>query len=154
MSYMQSRRREFAFCNLLALILTFLSIACNDQAAENERLQEEWNIRCRELAAVLGGIKDVRSAKDAEPYLRLILQRMKKVEERLGKTYDPEDVDPRESRKMSKAVAQGIEDMQRLNLETLRISKEPELVAALGDTWKKLPSVFMLEASGAIPKSK
>ena len=26
--------------------------------------------------------------------------------------------------------------------------------AAFGETWRKIPSVFMLEAAGAIPKSK
>jgi len=131
-----------------------MSLACNNQQAENERLQDEWNLRCRELATVLGDVKDVPSAKAAEPRLQPILKEMKRLDEQLGKSYDPESVDPGESRKMSKSVAQGIQDMQRLNLETLRISKEPELVAALGETWKKLPSVLMLEASGAIPKSK
>ena len=55
---------------------------------------------------------------------------------------------------MTEAVAQGIAETQRLNMETLRISKNPEVVAALGATWKKLPSVMMLEAMGGIQKPK
>ena len=54
---------------------------------------------------------------------------------------------------MMKELANGVSEMQRLNDETLRISKKAELVAALGDVWKMLPMALMLDASGGMPKS-
>jgi hypothetical protein len=50
-----------------------------------------------------------------------------------------------------KGAVESIAEMQRLTLETQRISKQPELKEALGDTWKELPSVAILEASEEPP---
>src|SRR5207253_641811 len=105
-------------------------------------------------ADLLAGITDVPSAKAAEPKLRAALQELEKINEQLDKSSDPEDLNQREARRMMEEVAKGIAAMQQLNTETLRVSKIPGASAALGDTWAKLPSVAMLEASGAIPKGK
>ncbi|MFL5342095.1 MAG: hypothetical protein ACJ8F7_18270 [Gemmataceae bacterium] len=138
---------------ILVCLIVFVP-ACGRGKSQNERLQAQWNARCKEAANLLAGIQDVPSARAAEPKLKSALQEMEKINKELGKTYDSEDVDPSDSRGMTQEVAGGIGEMQRLSAETLRISKHPELIAALGETWRKLPSVFMLEATGAIPKSK
>ena len=147
---MSSRR---GILGTLVCLVVFLP-ACGGGKSGNDRLQAQWNARCKEAADLLASVQDVPSAKAAEPKLKAALQEMEKINKELGKTYDSEDVDPGESQGMTKEVAGGIGEMQRLNTETLRISKHPELVAALGETWRKLPSVFMLESVGAIPKSK
>ena len=152
---MKARRIELRL--LTAILLAGLAVflpACSRRASENERLQKQWNAHCKEAADLLAGVTDVASAKAAEPRLKIVLEEMARLDERLGKSYDPEDVDPSERTRMTKEMARGIGEMQRLTQETLRIGKDPELRAAFGDTWRKIPSVFMLEAAGAIPKSK
>ena len=127
--------------------------ACN-RRPQNERLQAKWNDKCKEAADLLAGATDVASARAAEPKLKRVLEEMDKINQQLDDSYDSENVPAGQRSGMTKRVAEGIADMERLNQETLRIAKDPALVAAFGDTWKKLPSVFMLEAAGAIPKTK
>ena len=102
----------------------------------------------------MAGVSDVENARAAEPKLRVAVDELGRIDRELEKTYNPEDVDPGERKGMTEEVAKGIAAMQRLNQETLRVGRQPELVAALGETWKNLPSVPMLEAQGAIPKAK
>ena|SRR6266568_7240928 len=134
--------------------LIALTPACSRRKSQNERLQHQWNAKVKEMADLLAGVTDVPSAKAAEPKLAAAMTEFERIAKELDKSYDPEDVDPSEQKPMTEAVAQGIAETQRLNTETLRISKSPELVAALGATWKKLPSVMMLEAMGGIQKPK
>jgi seryl-tRNA synthetase len=141
----------------IALILAAICItlpACKSRQAQNEKLQRQWNAKTKEAADLLATVKDVPTAKAAEPKLKAVLQELNALGSQLDESYDPENVPASESEKMTKEVAEGIAETQRLNAETLRISKSPEVVAALGETWRKLPSVFLLEASGAIPKGK
>jgi hypothetical protein len=142
------RSAVFVLIALLALLP-----ACNRRQAQNEKLQRQWNAKCKEAADLLASVKDVPSAKSAEPKLKVVIQDLNAIGRQMDKSYDPENVDASESAGMTKEVAAGIQETQRLNAETVRISKSPDLVAALGPTCKKLPSVLMLEASGAIPKS-
>jgi hypothetical protein len=142
---------------LLVVILVGLCAllpGCSRRVSHNVRLQQQANAKCKECAELLATVVDLPSAKAAEPKLKAALQELAKIEAELEKSYDPENVAPSEHDSMTEEVAKGMAEMQRLNGETVRISKNAELVAALGSTWKALPSVFMLEASGAIPKSK
>ena len=150
------RASQSAFRRLVIVLVAVCALlpACNRQKAQNEKLQRQWNAKCKEAAELLASVKDVPSAKSAEPKLKAALQDLEAIGSQLDKSYDPEDVSPGEAKGMTKEVGEGIAEMQRLNAETLRISKSPEIIAALGETWKKLPSVFMLEASGAIPKTQ
>jgi hypothetical protein len=138
---------------LLLVGAVLLGPGCSRRATKNVRLQSQWNAKCKEAGDILSGITDVPSAKAAEPKLKSILEEMAKLDAQLQKSYDPDDVSPSERSEVAQEVAQGIGETQRLNQETLRLGKEPELRAALGETWKKIPSVVMLEAMGAIPKS-
>ncbi|HLW65906.1 MAG TPA: hypothetical protein VKS79_11340 [Gemmataceae bacterium] len=138
---------------ILVAVCTLLP-ACTSRRAQNEKLQRQWNAKCKEAADLLASVKDVPSAKAAEPKLKSVLQELDAVGNQLDKSYDPENVDAIESRAMAKEVAEGIAEMQRLNAESLRISESPELVAALGESWKKLPVAMMLEAGSALQKSK
>src|SRR5579864_431689 len=138
---------------ILVAVCTLLP-ACTSRRAQNEKLQRQWNAKCKEAADLLASVKDVPSAKAAEPKLKSVLQELDAVGNQLDKSHDPENVDAIESRAMAKEVAEGIAEMQRLNAESLRISESPELVAALGESWKKLPVAMMLEAGSALQKSK
>ena len=139
---------------VLFFCLVLLLPACNSRAKQNERLQKEWNAKCKEAADLLAGISDPAGAKATEPKLRQALEQMAKAGEKLDKTYDPENVHGSDAEKMTEAVAQGIAEMQRLMTESLRISKIPGVTAALGDTWKMLPASIMLKAQGTMPRSK
>jgi hypothetical protein len=135
----------------LVVCLVVLVPACNRRAAQNQRLHKEWNAKCKEIADLLVGVTDVRSAKAAEPKLKAALREMEKLNAQLDKNYDPEDVDPGDSPKMTKAVAEGIVEFQRLMTETMRIGMDPELTAALGETWKQLPTAAIIEANKKFP---
>lgn len=135
---------------LLACVAAALP-ACNSQAKQNERLQKEWNAKCKEAADLLAGINDPASAKAAEPKLRQVMEQMAKTGEKLDKTYDPENVHGSEAEKMTEAVAQGIAEMQRIMTESLRISKIPGVTAALGETWDMLPASALVKAGGGGP---
>jgi hypothetical protein len=139
---------------VFVLGLIALTPACSRRKSHNERLQQQWNAKVKELADLLAGVTDPPAANAAVPKLEKAVQELERVEKELRKYSDPEDVDPSEQQPMTEAVVQGIAEMQRLNVEILRISKSPELVTALGQTWRKIPDVPMLEAAGAIPKSK
>ena len=151
MNFLQNVTQPFAIIFLFAIIVALP--ACGRRQAQNLRLHKQWNVKCKEAADLLASINDVASARAAEPKLKVVLQELAKVDEQLQTWYDSENVDGSDRPAMTKEVAAGIGEMQRLNQETLRISKDPELRAALGETWKKIPSVFMLESVGAIPKS-
>lgn len=138
---------------LLACVLVFLS-ACNRRAKQNERLQKEWNAKCKEVADLLASINDPASAKTAEPKIRQAMEQMAKVGEKLETSYDPENATGSEAEKMTEAVGQGIVEMQRMMSESVRISKIPGATAALGDTWNMLPASALLENHGRMPRSK
>jgi len=139
-------------CRVLLVFLALIGPACGRRLASNEKLQKQWNSKCKEAADLLAGVTDVGSAKAVEPKLKAVLQEIDTINSQLEKSYDPENVSHDEARGMMKEVANGIGEMQRLNGEALRISKKPDLVAALGDTRKMLPMAPVLDAGG-IPKS-
>jgi len=120
--------------------------ACSRQGARNIALQKQWNAKCKEAADLLAGVTDVASARAAEPKLIRVFDEWEKIGEQLDESYDPENVAVRDNKAMTEAAAQGIVEMQRLTQETLRISKRPELVEALGKAWKRNPSTMMLQA--------
>jgi hypothetical protein len=151
---MSTPKSAFRTIVVALTVVCLMQSACNSQGAHNVKLQRQWNAKTREVADLLAGVKDVPSAKAAGPKLNTVLQELDAINSQLDKSYDPENVDAGELGKMTKEVAEGIAETQRMNVETIRISKSPDVVAALGDTWRKLPSVFMLEASGAFPKSQ
>ena len=151
MSSCKTSRR--LLCRVLLVCLAAFVPACGRRQANNENLQKQWNAKCKEAADLLAGVTDVGSAKVAQPNLKAVLQEIDKINNQLEKSYDPENVSPNEARGMVKELANGVSEMQRLNDETLRISKKAELVAALGDVWKMLPMALMLDASGGMPKS-
>lgn len=138
---------------ILAACVITLVPACSRRRSHHERVQLRWNAKVKEMSDLLTSVTDVPSARSAEPRLAAAVKEFDRVAEELDKI-DPEDTDASDRNRLAEAVAQSIVETQRMNAETLRISKNPEMVAALNATWKKLPSVFMLEAAGAIPKSK
>jgi len=140
--------RSYHIPSLILMIgVIALLPACSRFKSKNERLQLQWNAKTKEVNDLLAGVKDVPSAKAAEPKLAAALKDLEKIGEKLEKHYDSEDVDPGEREPMTEAVAAGIAEMQREAAEVMRISKNPELVAALGETWKKIPSVVIMEAT-------
>jgi len=130
---------------LLAGLLALLA-GCEAQA-QNIRLLKEWQLKCKAAADLLAGVKDVPSAKAAEPRLAKLLSDMDKIQEQLDRTYEPSEVEPADERAVTKQVGEGIVQMQRLVVETMRIGKEPQLTQALGETWERLPSKGLLDAT-------
>jgi hypothetical protein len=147
----KSRFRPAALA--FAAIILFLP-ACDSRQTQEIKLQRQWNAKVRETADLLAGVTDVPSAKAAEPKLKQMLQELTAIGKQMDKTADPESEGGGESAKLTQAVAEGIAEAQRLNAETLRISKNPEMVTALGESWKKLPIAMIQEAAGAIQKSQ
>ena len=150
MSSCKTSRR--LLCRVLLVCLAAFVPACGRRQANNENLQKQWNAKCKEAADLLTGVTDVGSAKAAESKLKVVLRELDEINNQLEKSYDPENVSHGEARGMMKELANGIGEMQRLNAETLRISKNTDLVAALGGTWKLLPMAPTLDA-GAVPRS-
>src|SRR5262245_14332945 len=130
---------------LLAFVIALIP-ACSRRKSQNERLQLQWNAKTKEIADLLADVRDVPSAKAAEPKIAAALKELERVNAKLEKHYDSEDVDADEREPMTEAVAAGIVEMQREAAEAVRISKNPELVAALGETWKRIPSVQFMDA--------
>jgi hypothetical protein len=152
---MKPYRRDYRILSFILIVgLAALVPACNRGPSRNVRLQREYNACCKEAADLLAGVTDVPTARAAEPRLKVVLRRWVKVNEQLEASYDSSDVSPRERDAMLTEVGQGIAEIQRLNVEMLRISKLPDVFAALGETGKQLPSFPMLGAAGAIPNSK
>ena len=125
--------------------------ACGRRVPKSVRLQREYNTCCKEATELLAGVKDVATARAAEPRLKVLLKKWEKVNDQLEDSYDPENVSGREREAMMNEVGQGIVEMQRLNAETIRIAKLPEVAAALGDAWPELPSFPMMGAAGLVP---
>jgi hypothetical protein len=135
----------------LACLVLFVA-GCMPQS-QNVRLMKQWAAKCKEATDLLAGVKDVPGAKAAEPRLKKLLAEMDKIQAQLEKTYEPSDVDPSEEHGATKASSESIVQMQRLLAETLRIGKDPQLTAALGDAWNQLPSKHLLDATGLDPQS-
>jgi len=145
-----SATRRLLFLGCLVLLAT----GCSTHEAPNTRLFKQWNAKCKEAADLLETIKDVSSAKTAEPKLKVVMQELHKLDERLQESYDSEDVDAVDAPRITKHVAEGIGQMQRLMVESLRIGQNPELRAALGETWKSLPAAAMMDAQGNLPATE
>jgi hypothetical protein len=105
----------------------------------------------KEAADLLATVKDVATAKAAGPKLAATMREIQKIDEQLEKSYDPEEVDAHDSPRVTKQVAEGIGEMQRLMVESVRVGKDPEIRAALGEAWQLLPAAAMMEAGVEFP---
>jgi|GEM_PF-3170198 hypothetical protein len=143
--------------SLLVFVLGVMALvapACVPRQAENTRLFKQWNAKCKEAADLLESIKDVPTAKAAAPKLKAVMEELGKLNEKLERSYDPEDVDIADMPGTTKQVGEGIAQMQRLMMESVRIGKDREMRAALGDTWQYLPAAAMMDAQGNFPASQ
>jgi hypothetical protein len=147
------RMRISRWAVVLALIAVVALPGCSPRKSQHIRIQKRWNAKVKEAADLLASVTDEAGARAAESKLAATLRELDRINDELEK-FEDQEVITGEKDPLLQAVGEGIAETQRLNMETLRISKEPELVAALGPTWKQLPSVFMLEAAGAISRPK
>jgi hypothetical protein len=139
--------------NKIALLLAALLLpACNLQQAQAILLMKQWNIRCKEAADLLAGVKDAASAKAAAPRLEVLVKEMDKLQEQIDRVYDPTEVDPGDERAVTEQAALDIVQMQRLMVEVIRIGQQPELQAGLGPTWDRLSGYDVLKHSGLSPQ--
>jgi hypothetical protein len=134
------------------LVILLFSLGCDAGRSQNTRHLKTWTAKCKEAADVLETIKDVPSAKAAAPKLKIVMQELHKLDAQIETTYDPEEVDFVDSPRMTKQVGEGIAEMQRMMLESVRVGRDPELRAALGDTWQLLPAEAMMDAQGNLPR--
>ena len=134
----------------LFLILVF-SLGCEVGRPQSSRHLTTWTEKCKEAADLLETVKDVPSAKAAAPKLKAVMQELHQLNEQIEATYDPEEVDFVDSPRVTKQVGEGIAEMQRMMLESVRVGKDSELRAALGDTWQLLPAAAMMDAQGNLP---
>src|SRR5262245_41362984 len=132
----------------VSLACLVLLAGCPLQQAQNTRLLKAWAAKCKETADLLATVKDAASAKAAGPKIIKLMKEMEKLNEQLDTSYDPEDVGLIEAPGVTKHVGEGIAEMQRLMEESMRIGKDPELRAALGEAWNHLPAAAMLDAAG------
>ncbi|MCI0357098.1 MAG: hypothetical protein L0211_01265 [Planctomycetaceae bacterium] len=134
---------------LVAVGLMMLVIpACSVGPAQNTLLFKQWNAKCQEAADMLEAIKDVPTAKASAPKLKTVMQELAKIDEKLEASYDPSEVDFVDESRVTKQVAEGIVQMQRVIVESLRIGKDPQMRAALGEAWQYLPAAAMMDAQG------
>jgi hypothetical protein len=121
---------------------------------QNTRLFKQWNAKCKEAADLLETIKDVPTAKAAAPQLKAVLEELDKLSEKLEASYDPAAPEEADMPGTTKQVGEGIAQMQRLMLESVRVGKDPEIRAALGDAWQWLPAAAMMDAQGNFPATE
>jgi len=131
--------------------LVLLAVGCSTHQAQNTRLFNQWNAKCKEAADLLETVKDVPSAKAAAPQIAAAMREIQKIDAQLEKSYDPEDVDFHDTSRVTKQVAEGIGQMQRLMVESLRVGKDPAMRDALGEAWQLLPAAAMMEAGVEFP---
>ena len=136
---------------LLAAFLLVAIPACAPSRASNSRLFSQWNAKCKEAADLLETVKDVASAKAASPKIATVMRELHKIDEQLQQSYDSEDVDAIEAPRVTRQVGEGIAHMQRLMAESLRVGKDPEMQAAMGEAWNLLPVAGMMEAGVEFP---
>ena len=135
----------------LLLALTALSIflpACGGGQALNVRLLKQYKDKCKEAADLLAGVKDVPSARATLPRLKAAVQAMDDAQAQLDESYDPTEVDPWDESAVDEQAYGGIAEMQRLIAESARIAKQPEIKAALGETWDRLSMGGLLDKPG------
>jgi hypothetical protein len=135
-------------------IAALLVSGCSVGPTQNTRLFKQWNAKCKEAADLLETITDVPTAKAAAPKLKAVMEELGKLNEKLERSYDPEDVDIAAMPGTTKQVGEGIAQMQRLMMESVRIGKDRELRAALGDAWQYLPAAAMMDAQGNFPAAQ
>jgi hypothetical protein len=138
---------------LVALLGAVSAIGCENNHAQTNRLFQQWNAKIKEAADLLETVQDVASAKAAAPQLTSVMQDLHQINEKLEISYDPEGVDFGDSLRVTQGVGEAIAQMQRLDMEGLRVGKDPELRAALGEAWNLLPAKAMMEAQGELPPS-
>ena len=124
---------------------------CAPRPARNTRLLSEWTAKSKEAADLLETVKDVATARSAAPKIAAVMRELHKIDEQLEKSYDPTDVDFDDAPRVTKHAGEAIVQMQRLMMESLRVGQDPELKAALGETWNLLPVAGMIEAGVEFP---
>jgi hypothetical protein len=134
----------------LALLLAIVMLpACNLRHMQAVSLMKQWGAKCKETADLLAGVKDAASAKAAAPRLDTLVKEMDKLQEQIDRVYDPTEVEPGDERAVMEEVGLNIVQMQRLMIEVGRVGKEPEITEALGDAWKRLSFIDVLNQPGA-----
>jgi hypothetical protein len=133
------------------LVILVFSLGCEVGRPQSTRYLTTWTAKCKEAADLLETIKDVPSANAAAPKLKAVMQELHKLDEKLEASYDAEEVDFVDSPRVTKQVGEGIAEMQRMMLESVRVGKDPQLRVALGDTWQLLPAAAMMDAQGNLP---
>lgn len=134
---------------LLLAALALAQPACNLRQAQAISLMKQWNVRCKEAADLLSGVKDAASARAAAPRLDVLVKEMDKIQGEIDRVYDPTEVDPGDERGVTEQAAQDIVQMQRLFVEVARIGQQPEITTALGDAWKRLSFYDVLNQPGS-----
>jgi hypothetical protein len=81
--------------------------------------------------------------------LDTLVKEMDKLQEQIDRVYDPTEVEPGDERAVMEEVGLNIVQMQRLMIEVGRVGKEPEITEALGDAWKRLSFIDVLNQPGA-----
>jgi hypothetical protein len=76
------------------------------------------------------------------------MKELGKLDEQIEALNDRDDDDLLSMPHQTKQVGEGIGHMQRLMIEGVRIGKEPELRAALGEAWNYLPAAMMVDEEG------
>lgn len=123
---------------LLLVCLSLFLPGCGRGQAHNVRLLRDYKDKCKEAADLLAGVKDVPSAQAVLPRLKASLQEMDELQAKLEQSYDPTEVDPWDEAAVDEQALGGIAEFQRLVAESARIAKNPEIKAALGETWDRL----------------
>ena len=142
--------RAYTFVFLGCCVAGFAG--CAPRQASNSRLFKQYSAKMKEAADLLETVKDVPTAKAAGPKLAAAMREIQRIDEQLEKSYDPEDVDIHDSPRVTKEIAAGIGEMQRLLMESVRAGKDPEIRAALGEAWQLLPAAAMMEAGVEFPQ--
>ncbi len=136
---------------MLVAALLIGAAGCAPRQGANTRLFKQWNAKCKEAADLVATVKDVPTAKAAAPKIAAAIRELDEISGTLEDSYDPTEVDFRDAPRVDKQVGEGIVEMQRLMTESLRVGKDPEMKAALGDAWNLLPVADMMEAGVEFP---
>jgi hypothetical protein len=143
--------RNCHFAAIFRLSLVFLALgvgACSFPQSQRTRLFKQWTAKCKAAAELLETVKDIPSAQAASPKIIALMKELDKLDAQIEAVQDREDVDLIDMPRETKQVGEGIGQMQRLMTESVRIGKDRELRAALGDAWNYLPAAMMLDEEG------
>lgn len=143
------RTCHFATIFHLSLVCLVLAVgACSLPQSQRTRLFKQWAAKCKEAADLLESVQDVASAKAAGPKIIAVMKELGKLDEQIEAIHDRDDGDILDMPRETKQVGESINQMQRLMTQSVRIGKDRELKAALGDAWNYLPAAMLLDEEG------